>query len=205
MIEHATRDAAVRQRPPRRLALANTHEHYGAVAIGLHWLMAALLVVLVLLGLYMAGLPDAGFDKRKIVLVLTHKELGVYAFALASLRLAWRVGNALPSLVESMPEWQQVLARLVHLCFYALMFALPLSGWLMSSATDIPVTLFFGHLELPDLVRHDEPLFRLLMVVHRWLAYALIACFAVHAGAALAHHLMWRDDTLKKMLPGDRD
>jgi hypothetical protein len=75
----------------------------------------------------MASLPDVGFDTWKIGLILYHKQLGVLALMLAALRLLWRTGNVLPRLVETLPDWQKVAARFVHLCFYALMLALPLS------------------------------------------------------------------------------
>jgi len=179
--------------------IGNSDKHYGVVAMALHWLMALLLVVLIVLGLYMAGLPDVGFDKRKIVLILYHKELGMAALLLVALRLAWRIGNVLPALVARLPEWQKVTARFVHLSFYALMLALPVSGWLMSSAAGIPVS-FLGLFQLPDLIAHDELLFRAFIRIHQWLAYALIACLLVHASAALTHHLLLKDDTLRKML-----
>jgi len=183
--------------------LANSERRYGAVAMTLHWLMALLLVALVALGLYMVSLPDVGFDKKKISLILYHKQLGILALVLAALRLAWRVRNVLPRLVASIPDWQKVAARFVHLSFYAVMFALPLTGWIMSSATGIPVS-FFGLFQLPDLVPYSERVFRTFIEVHKWLGYALILLIAVHAGAALRHHWVSRDDTLKKMLPGAR-
>lgn len=179
---------------------ANTRYRYGNVAIALHWLMALLLVALIILGLYMITLPDVGFDKKKIMLVIYHKEWGITALWLAAFRLAWRIGNVLPELVAELPDWQKVAARFVHLSFYGLMFALPLSGWLMSSAAGIPV-YYFGMFKLTDFVGHDELLFNALREIHKWLSYALIACLLVHAGAALRHHFLLRDDTLKKMLP----
>jgi cytochrome b561 len=178
--------------------LRNTQERYGAVASMLHWLMAIVLVALIVLGLYMVSLPDVGFDTKKIALILYHKELGILALVLAALRLAWRVVNALPKLVEYLPEWQKVIARFVHLCFYALMFALPVTGWIMSSAAGIPVS-FFGLFELPDLVSYSDRLFRTFIEIHKWLGYALIVLLLVHAGAALRHHLVLKDETLKKM------
>src|SRR5438105_12394166 len=106
--------------------LANSEQRYGTVAIVLHWLMVVVLVALIVLGLYMVSLPDVGFDKKKVTLILYHTQLGLVALVLAALRLAWRVGNALPRLVESIPDWQKVTARFVHLSFYAVMFALPI-------------------------------------------------------------------------------
>lgn len=181
------------------IPFANSSRHYGVVAIALHWLMALLLTALIVLGLYMITLPDAGFDRKKITLIIFHKEYGILVLGLAALRLAWRIGNILPALVENLPDWQKVAARFVHLSFYGLMFALPITGWLMSSAAGIPV-YFFGW-NLPDYIAADEHIFRALIEVHKWLSYALIACLTVHAGAALRHHFLLRDDTLKKMLP----
>lgn len=182
-------------------AIENTRQRYGIVAIVLHWVMAALLITLLALGLYMTSLPDAGFDKTKITLILYHKELGVLAFALASVRLAWRVGNVLPALVAGLPEWQQLSARFVHLALYGVMFALPLTGWLMSSAAGIPVS-FLSLFNLPDLVARNDRLFHLMIEVHAWLAYLLIGLLVLHIGAALEHHFIFKDETLKKMLPG---
>ena len=185
------------------ILLQNTEQRYGAVALALHWLMAAVLVALLAMGVYMASLPDVGFDTRKIVLILYHKQLGLLALVLAALRLAWRVGSLLPSLVQTLPEWQKVTARFVHLSFYGLMFALPITGWLMSSATGIPVSLF-GLFDLPDLVPYSDRSFRALVATHKWLGYALIVCIAVHAGAALRHHFLLKDETLTKMWPQTR-
>ncbi len=178
----------------------NDARRYGTVAIVLHWTMALLLIALVVLGLYMVWLPDVGFDQEKIRLIIYHKELGIVALGLAMLRFAWRFGSELPSLVRGMPEWQRVAARFVHLCFYALMFALPMTGWLMSSAAGFPVP-FFGLFYLPDLIGYNEHHFEVLRRAHHWLGYALVPFICVHVGAALRHHFTSRDDTLRKMLP----
>lgn len=162
--------------------------------------MAIVLAALVVLGLYMVSLPDVGFDTWKIVLILYHKQLGMFALTLVLLRLGWRAGHVLPALVETLPEWQKVTARVVHLCLYALMLALPVTGWLMSSAAGFPVS-FLGWFDLPDLVSQSDYLFRGFVGVHKWLSYALIALTVMHAGAALMHHFMFKDETLKKMLP----
>jgi cytochrome b561 len=176
----------------------NTHRRYGRAAIACHWALAALLAMLLALGWWMVRLPDAGYDSRKIVLILVHKQLGLAALALAALRLAWRLLQPLPALAPSLPPGQQVAARFVHLCLYALMFALPLSGWLLSSAAGFAMS-FLGLASLPDLVPASEALFRQLAVVHRWLASGLVALVALHAGAALRHHFVLRDDTLSSM------
>jgi cytochrome b561 len=180
----------------------NTKDSYGVIAVALHWLMAVLLVVLLAMGLYMVRLPDIGFDKLKINLIVYHKELGILALLLMLFRWMWRLVNHLPRLVDG-PVWQMIAARFVHLCFYALMVALPVTGWLMSSAAGFPVP-FFGLFYLPDFIRENDALFQFFIAVHKWLAYALIAYIAVHMGAALWHHFVRRDATLKKMMPAVR-
>lgn len=180
--------------------IRNTQDRYGIVAIVLHWTMALLMIGLVALGLYMVALPDVGFNTRKIILILAHKQLGMLALLLFALRLGWRVTQILPKLVEHLPEWQMIAARFVHLCFYGLMLALPLTGWLMSSAAGIPVS-FLGLFMLPDFIPHNDHLFALCISIHKWLAYALMLLLAVHMGAALRHHFVFKDDTLRRMLP----
>lgn len=182
------------------LAWFNDTQRYGVAALLLHWGMALLLAALVALGLYMVSLPDAGYDQVKITLILVHKGLGMVALALALVRIAWRGLNPLPALTAGLPAWQQVAARVVHLCFYALMVLLPVTGWLMSSAGGYPVPVF-GWFSLPPLIGLDPRLFDALGVLHRWLADALLVLAALHAGAALDHHLRRRDDTLLRMLP----
>jgi cytochrome b561 len=162
--------------------------------------MALLVMGLAVLGLYMVTIPDVGFTTKKIVMVIYHKEFGVLAFVLLLARLSWRVTQILPRLVETLPDWQKVAARFVHLFFYALLAALPLSGYLMSSAAGIPVS-FFGLCMLPDLVHRDNDLFRRYVSFHKWLAYVLILLIFVHAAAAAMHHLVSKNDTLRKMLP----
>ncbi len=181
------------------MRLSNTDQHYGAAAIALHWLMATLIVTLVALGVYMVRLPDVGFNLKKITLILVHKEIGVLVLVLACARLIWRQLNPLPRLVDSVPEWQKVSAILVHLCFYALMIALPVTGWVMSSAAGIPVS-FLGLFTLPDFVPHDDILFGLLEPLHDWLGYTMAGFISLHAGAALRHHFLLHDETLQRML-----
>ncbi|HEY2926642.1 cytochrome b [Piscinibacter sp.] len=183
-----------------RRRIENTTGSYGVVAALFHWVMAVLVIALAAVGLYMVSLPDAGFDTRKITLILYHKQFGVLALLLVGLRWSWRLANVIPELVDHLPDWQKVVARFVHLSFYGLMFALPFTGWLMSSAAGIPVT-FFGLFTLPDLAPRDDSLFRGFVEIHKWLGYLIVLCIVVHVGAALRHHFVFRDDTLRRMWP----
>jgi cytochrome b561 len=183
-----------------RIGIENTEDRYGAVGVLLHWSMGILIVALAGLGLYMVTLPDAGFNLKKITLLLYHKEFGMLVLALAVLRLAWRMSNVIPQATKHLPDWQKIAARFVHLSFYALMFALPITGWLMSSAAGFPVS-FLKLFTLPDLISKNEYLFQRFIEIHKWLGYALIFFLLIHSGAALRHHFIFKDDTLRKMLP----
>jgi cytochrome b561 len=181
------------------MAVTNTKERYGVGAIGLHWIMAGLILILVALGLYMVRLPDVGFDAKKITSTIIHKEIGVLVFAFAGVRLVWRQLNPLPALADTLPEWQKVIAIVVHLCFYALMLALPVTGLVMSSAAGIPVT-FLDLFTIPDLVPPSQTLFEKLRELHDWLGYTMGVLICIHASAALRHHFILRDGSLRKML-----
>lgn len=178
----------------------NTKNRYGIVSIIIHWLMALFLIMLIILGLYMVALPDVGFDVSKIKLIFWHKELGMIALALVILRFIWRLGNIVPLLPPSIPAWQKIAARTVHFSFYGFMFALPISGWMMSSVAGFPMT-FLGIIPLPNLVQPNIYDVQMYINIHKWLAYGLIVTISIHISAALLHHFYYKDDTLRRMLP----
>lgn len=170
---------------------------YTKTAKGLHWLMAVLFFGLLGLGFYMQGLP---FSPDKLKYYSWHKWLGVIVFLLALIRLAWRVTHQPPALPSSMPRVMQIAAHAGHHMLYLLMFAIPLSGWLMSSAKGFQ-TVWFGVLPIPDLLEKDKLLGDLLQTVHVSLNYLFIAVLVGHIGAALKHHFIDKDDILTRMLP----
>ena len=173
---------------------------YTATAQILHWLLALLLFGLIGLGFYMRDLP---LSPEKLQLYSWHKWAGVSAFLLAAIRLGWRLTHQPPALPASMSPAQRLAAHVGHLGLYVLMLAIPLSGWLMSSAKGFQ-TVWFGVLPLPDLVAKDKALGDLLATLHLGLNLALLALLAGHIGAALKHHFIDRDDILTRMLPGRR-
>ncbi len=174
-----------------------TNTPYSPPAIALHWLMAFLLIGLFSLGLYMHELP---LSPDKLKLYSWHKWAGVTAFILVLLRLLWRLGHRPPPLPAAMPGWQKAASHGMHHLLYVLMVAIPLSGWLMSSAKGFQ-TVYFGVLPLPDLLGKDKELGELLQTVHKILNLSLAALVVAHVGAALKHHLVDRDDVLSRMLP----
>lgn len=171
--------------------------HYTVTAKALHWLMALLLIGLLALGFYMHDLP---LSPEKLQLYAWHKWAGVTAFLLVWFRLAWRLTHRPPVLPETMPVTLQWAAHLGHLALYLMMIAIPLSGWLMSSAKGFQ-TVWFGVLPIPDLLGKDKELGDLLQGVHKCLNFLFIAVLAGHVAAALKHHFIDRDDILTRMLP----
>ncbi|MCB1916445.1 MAG: cytochrome b [Rhodocyclaceae bacterium] len=173
------------------------HTRYDPVAITLHWLVAIVIVCNFALGVYMHELP---LSPWKLKIYSWHKWAGVSAFLLVALRLAWRRFHTPPPMPESMPAWQRQLAQHGHHLLYLLMFAVPISGWLMSSALGVQ-TVYFGALPIPDLLDKDKELGEVLKQVHEALNLGMAAIVLGHAGAALKHHYLDRDDVLTRMLP----
>jgi cytochrome b561 len=171
--------------------------HYTATAKGLHWLMAIVLCALLALGFYMHDLP---LSPDKLKLYSWHKWAGVTAFLLVAVRLAWRATHRPPALPDSMPKIMQLASHAGHFALYLLMIAIPLSGWLMSSAKGFQ-TVWFGVLPIPDLLDKNRELGELLAGVHKSLNLVFVALIAGHVGAALKHHFIDHDDILKRMAP----
>lgn len=176
---------------------SNPDPHYTSTAKILHWLMALALAGLLVLGFYMSDLP---LSPEKLQLYSWHKWAGVTVFLLLMIRLGWRVTHQPPALPEQMPALHQFLAHAGHAGLYLLMLAIPLSGWLMSSAKGYQ-TVWFGVLPLPDLIGKDKELGALLKEVHESLNLMLVALVLVHIAAALKHQWIDRDGILNRMLP----
>jgi len=169
---------------------------YTRTAIALHWLVAVLILGAFALGLYMVELE---LSPTKLKLYSWHKWLGVTIWMIAVVRLVWRLTHRPPPL-PALPTWQRIAASTTHVLLYVLVLAIPISGWLFSSASGFPV-VYFGVLPLPDLVGKDKELAKLLQSVHATLNYTLMAIIVVHAAAAIKHHFVDRDVVFHRMLP----
>lgn len=179
------------------MRLINTRQHYGAIAKFFHWSMAAAVLFMLGLGLWMDTLP---LNPAKFEWYHLHKSIGSLILLAALLRLSWRQTQTVPQLPDSMQWVERFAAHGTHYAFYALMLAMPLSGWAMSSAAGFPVSVF-DWFTLPDLVQPDPKLKNTLEQAHEWMAFALMGLIALHIGAALAHHLIRKDTILIRMLP----
>lgn len=172
-------------------------QNYTKTAISLHWLIFLLIVTGASIGLIMVDLP---FSPKKADIFSYHKWIGVTVFWLVAIRIIWRLTHAVPSLPMAMKPWERFAANATHALLYVLIFSIPVTGWLYSSAKGIP-TVYFGVLQLPDLIGKDKDLASVLRLVHRYLNYTLFAVVALHTAAALKHYLIERDDILTRMIP----
>ena len=173
-------------------------QSYNGVAKTFHWLVFVLMSGAFTVGFYMGDLP---LSPAKLQLVSWHKWTGVTIFFLVLLRLCWRLLNPPPALPTHMQPWERRLSGLTHWALYLLMLAMPLSGWIMSSAKGVP-TVWFGLVQLPDLIEKNKPLGKSLEEVHETIGFTILALVALHVLAALKHHFMDRDDVLARMTPG---
>ena len=151
-----------------------------ALSRALHWLIAALILAMAWLGLTMGDLPN-GPDK--IATYALHKSIGLSILALAALRLLWRLQAGAPAPVAGTPRWQARIAGVTHVALYALLLALPLSGWLLNSAAGFPLQ-WFGLFNLPALAGRDATLAQFARQLHGyglWLLLALVALCGVLA------------------------
>lgn len=169
---------------------------YGAGARALHWVTALLVIAALIAGWRMVGLP---FSPMKLKAFSWHKWLGITVLVLTLLRLLWRAGHKPPPLL-AMPAWQRRAAQVSHGLFYLLLVLQPLVGWANSSAAGVHV-VWFGVLPLPDFVPKDAALKEQLGHVHGLFGMLLSVLIVLHVLAALKHHFIDQDDTLRRMLP----
>lgn len=161
----------------------------------LHWVMAALLLAMLFIGVSMvSSLGDYH------TLVTIHRPLGMLILFLAAMRLATRMFTVLPAFPATMPQSERSVAHASELLMYALFFALPLVGWGMLSAGNYPVVMF-GAVHLPPILPAKPGLYAVLRQTHTVLAYLLFFAFLAHFGAMLFHTLILRDGLLNRMLP----
>ena len=179
------------------MSLKNASDHWGGVSQLLHWTTVILIVVIAYLGLTMGDLPN-GPDKIKTYAL--HKSIGLTILALVTLRVLWRLYAGAPHPVPGSPRWQERIASLTHFGIYVLLFAIPISGWVVNSSAGFPLQ-WFGLFNLPDIVGKSHDLHEAAEEAHELMFWLLALMVAAHAGAAFYHHLFQQDATLARMLP----
>jgi cytochrome b561 len=165
--------------------------------IAIHWLSALAVFGLFALGIWMTGLGyyDPWYHRAPD----THRSIGVLLLLLTTLRLLWRLIDGRPQELPEHLAWERVVAKIVHYAQYLLLFAVMISGYLISTADGRAISVF-GWFELPATLYGIEGQEDSAGKVHLILAWSLVVLASMHAGAALKHHFIDRDRTLKRML-----
>jgi len=188
-------------------AVAETRR-YTSVAIAFHWVIAVLLVSMVFWGWWMESLREQAFAGEVSFGFVSsafnwHKTAGILILALSLARLGWRFMNPAPALPAGMAAWERFGARFTHVAFYAVMIGAPIGGYVAASAYGdlFPIKLFDA-VSLPKLpVPQTEAFQQLSGSMHGAGGWVILVLLAIHAGAALKHHFINRDDVLARMIP----
>lgn len=171
-------------------------ERYTTVARVLHWTVAALVLMTVPVGFVLLRLPQGWIQNT---LFDVHRSIGVLLFALVVFRLAWRLTHPPPPLPADLPAWQHLASSVVHHLLYAILLVQPIIGWWGTSAFGAPINVFWLF-ELPPLVSKDEPVAKQILAWHGIVGITLSVAIVIHVSAALFHHLVRKDDVLRRML-----
>ncbi len=178
--------------------MRNTPNRFGWMSVAMHWLIAIVTIALFALGLYMVGLGY--MDRWYHTAPYIHQGIGMLLFAAIVWRSLWALANPKPEPVASLRVWERIGAAIAHVSMYALLLAVPLTGYLILTADGRGVDVF-GWFSVPALVAHlPHHAANIAGKAHLVLAVALIAIAAVHAAAAVKHHFWNRDATLSRIL-----
>jgi cytochrome b561 len=172
---------------------------YNVTAKMIHWIIAISVIGMFILGLWMVDLGY--YDPWRKDAPEIHKSIGMILFVLMAFRLFWRWVKGTPEPLASHSKFEKTASHLTHFGLYGLLFAIMLTGYLISTADGRPVSVF-GVVDVPaagSLFNNQEDIAGL---VHYILAITVIALAALHALAALKHHFIDKDDTLRRMTFG---
>ena len=187
------------------MSLKNSVARYTGVAIALHWLIALLIISLLVVGKFMTSLDEA--DPLRFSLTQWHKSFGITILLLTVARIIWRLSHKPPALPDNIRGWQKFSSGLTHFLLYLLMLGLPISGWIMVSASPLNIsTILFEVIPLPHLpllasMANKVQISDLFHEIHAISSGIMIALLVLHIGAALMHQFVHRDLVMERMAP----
>ncbi len=189
--------ASIEVRPKSTIGVRNSEQGYGLMAIFIHWLVALVVIGMFTLGVWMTGLTY--YDEWYKLGPDIHRSIGVLLFFVMLVRVIWRIYNVKPKDDPGIGALQARLAHSVHLLLYGLIFAMIVSGYLISTADGKPVDVF-GLFSVPAVITGVANMEDIAGKVHWYLAVTLISLVVLHSLAALKHHFIDKNQTLRKML-----
>lgn len=169
---------------------------FGLVSIINHWANAIIFLSVLSLGFYLSFVGDGRAVRGPWM--EAHKAGGVLLLVLALWRVSWRLFHGFPKDVTAMPTWQKLSAKLVHWMLLFAILAMPISGILLSLYGERSINVF-GLFVVPAQPE-NELISRIAYAIHWSLAYLVSGAILLHVGAVLKHHLLDKDDTLKRMI-----
>lgn len=182
------------------MKIRNTTSTYGVISKILHWTIAILVLVQFYLIYWKHWVLPEKSPIANFYINGLHKPIGVVVLLLAICAVTWKVNNPKPGYPPNMPSWEKQSAIFVQSLLYLILFAMPISGLIMSTAAGYPPN-FFGLYQFPQFLTKNDVMAQFFFDVHEITGYLVIALVVIHVGAALKHHFFERDDVLKRMLP----
>ncbi|MDB6145470.1 MAG: cytochrome b561 family protein [Pseudomonas sp.] len=182
------------------MQLRNSSSRYGLVSMLLHWGVALVVYGLFALGLWMVGLDY--YDAWRKAAPDLHKSIGLTLFAVMLIRVVWRIVSPPPPPPATQGKWTRLAATLGHLFLYVGLFATMFAGYLISTADGVGISVF-GLFEVPAIIDSIPDQADVAGAVHLYLAWIIVIFSGLHALAALKHHFIDRDATLRRMLGRD--
>lgn len=188
--------------------MAASRTRYTTVAIVIHWLIAAAIVFQIILGWRMGDGPKG--SPTTFALFQLHKSIGITILLLSLARLAWRLFNKPPAAPEGQPKWERIASKVVHIGFYVIMIGLPLTGWILVSASRVAIpTLLYGVIPwphvpgIPELAAGPKHVWHEIGELgHGVLVKLTYVLLALHLGAVAKHQILDKDEVFGNMAPG---
>lgn len=183
------------------MRIGNSRAAFGIPMIVLHWVLALIIVGASAWAMHLIYQESTDANRARYIWgIQIHKSFGLLAFALIAVRISWVLLNPGPRLLAR-PGWELTAARAARVLLYALLIVVPLSGWLSSSSFGGKTT-FFDLFLVPNIWPKDREMIKVFHATHKYSSFALLGLSAAHMAAALWHHYVLKDETLRRMIPG---